>query len=94
MSAVRDYLKTQHLFTMKAFLSPEENPGQKVWFHFDGEGKVTGHSFEHAEKEWDGSDPQPVITPMGRFESEAKLSENWADYIKMAEEEELRQRGS
>ena len=93
MSAVRDYLKTQHLFTMKAFLSPEENPDKKVWFHFDEEGKVTGHTFEPADKEWDGSVPQPVITPMGRFESEAKMSENWAEFIEMAEAEEGRQRG-
>lgn len=94
MSAIRDYLKTQHLFTMKAFLSPEENPSQRVWFHFDEEGKVTGHSFEPADKEWDGTGPKPVITPMGRFEGEAKLSENWAEFIKMAEEEEQKQRGS
>ena len=67
MSAVRDYLKTMHLFTCKAFLSPQENPDQKVWFSFDEEGKVTGHSFEPADKEWDGSGPQPVITPSGAF---------------------------
>ena len=93
MSAVREYLKTQHLFTMKAFLSPEENPDQKVWFHFDEEGKVSSHSFEPADKEWDGSGPQPVITPMGHFESEAKMTENWTDFIEMAEEEEGKQLG-
>ena len=93
MSAVREYLKGQHLFTMKAFLSPEENPSQKVWFHFDEEGKVSSHSFEPADKEWDGSGPQPVITPMGHFESEAKMTENWTDFIEMAEEEEGKQLG-
>ena len=93
MSAVREYLKTQHLFTMKAFLSPEENPDQKVWFHFDEEGKVSSHSFEPADKEWDGSGPQPVITTMGRFEGDAKMSENWTDYVEMAEEEEKKQLG-
>ena len=91
MSAIREYLKTQHLFTMKAFLSPEENPDQKVWFHFDEEGKVSSHSFEPADKEWDGSGLQPVITPMGHFESEAKMAENWTDYVDMAEEEESKQ---
>ena len=93
MSAVREYLKGQHLFTMKAFLSTEGNPGQKVWFHFDEEGKVSSHSFEPADKEWDGSGPQPVITPMGHFESEAKMTENWTDFIEMAEEEEGKQLG-
>ncbi|MBN2025249.1 MAG: hypothetical protein JW854_00600 [Actinobacteria bacterium] len=93
MSAVRDYLKTLHLFTCKAFLSPDESPAQKVWFAFDDEGKVTGHSFEPADKEWDGSGPQPVIVPMGRFESEAKFSENWTEFIEAAEAEEERQRG-
>jgi hypothetical protein len=94
MSAVRDYLKTLHLFTCKALLSPEENPAQKVWFTFNDEGKVTGHSFEPVDKEWDGSGPQPVITPMGRFESEAKFTEDWTGFIDMAEAEEERQRGS
>jgi hypothetical protein len=93
MSAVREYLKTQHLFAMKAFLSPQENPGQKVWFFFDDSGVVTGHSFKPGDEEWDGSGPQPVITPMGRFESEAKMAENWADFINMVEGEEGRQRG-
>jgi hypothetical protein len=93
MSAVREYLKTQHLFTMKAFLSPEENPDQSVWFHFNEEGKVSSHSFESADKEWDGSGPQPVITPLGRFEGDAKMSENWTDYVDMAEEEEKKQLG-
>ncbi len=94
MSAVREYLKTQHLFTMKAFLSPDESPTQKVWFNFDEEGKVTGHSLEPADKEWDGSGPQPVITPMGRFESEQKFYENWDEFVVMAEDEEGKQRGS
>jgi hypothetical protein len=93
MSAVREYLKTQHLFTMKAFLSPQEDPDQRVWFHFDEEGKVTSHSFEPADKEWDGSGPQPVITPMGHFESEAKMTDNWTEFIEMAEGEEQKQRG-
>jgi hypothetical protein len=93
MSAVREYLKTQHLFTMKAFLSPQEDPDQKVWFHFNDEGKVTSHSFEPADKEWDGSGPQPVITPMGRFESEAKMNDDWTEFIDMAEEEEHKQLG-
>jgi hypothetical protein len=93
MSAVRDYLKTQHLFAMKAFLSPDDNPTQKVWFQLDESGKVTGHSFEPGEKEWDGSGIQPVITSMGHFESEAKMAENWAEFITMAEEEEGHQRG-
>lgn len=93
MSAVRDYLKAQHLFTMKAFLSPEENPDQRVWFNFDESGKVTGHSFEPLQKEWDGSGPRPVITPMGRFEGEGKMTENWTDYVAMAEAEEEKQRG-
>lgn len=92
MSAVRDYLKTQHLFTMKALLSPDKNPSQRVWFHFDDEGKVTGHSVEPADKEWEGAGPKPVITPMGRFESEAKMSENWTEFIDMAEKEEEAQR--
>ena len=35
MSAVREYLKGQHLFTMKAFLSTEEDPDQKVRFHLE-----------------------------------------------------------
>jgi hypothetical protein len=93
MSAVREYLKTQHLFTMKAFLSPDENPSQKVWFNFDEEGKVTGHTLEPADKEWDGSGPQPVIVPMGRFESEQKFYDNWGEFVEMAEGEESRQRG-
>jgi hypothetical protein len=93
MSAVRDYLRTQHLFAMKAFLSPDENPDKKVWFLFDEEGKVTGHSFEPADKEWDGAGPQPAITPMGHFESETRMPEDWAAFIDMAEEEESRQRG-
>lgn len=93
MSAVREYLKGQHLFTMKAFLSMEEDPDQKVWFHFDEEGKVSSHSFEPADKEWDGSGTQPVITPMGHFESEAEMTENWPDFIAMAEEEEKKQLG-
>ncbi len=93
MSALREYLKRQHLFTMKAFLSPEGSPGKKVWFHYDEEGTVTGHSFEPADREWDGSGPQPVITPMGHLESEGKMSENWAEFIEMAEAEERRQRG-
>jgi hypothetical protein len=93
MSAVREYLKGHHLFTMKAFLSTEEDPDQKVWFHFDEEGKVSSHSFEPAGKEWDGSGPRPVITPMGHLESEAKMTENWSDFIAMAEEEESKQLG-
>lgn len=92
MSAVRDYLKNQHLFTVKAFLSPDESPSQKVWFRFDEEGKVTGHSIEPADKEWGGSGPQPVITPMGRFESEQKFYENWDGYVEVAEAEEGKQR--
>jgi len=93
MSAVREYLKGQHLFTMKAFLSTEGDLDQKVWFHLDEEGKVSSHSFEPAGKEWDGSGPQPVITPMGHFESEAEMTENWSDFIAMAEEEESKQLG-
>lgn len=94
MSAIRDYLKTQHLFTMKAFLSPKENPDQKVWFDYDESGKVTGHSFLPADKEWGGSGIKPLIVPMGRFESEQKMTENWTEFVDMAEEEEKKQIGS
>ncbi len=94
MSAVRDYLKTLHLFTCKVFLSPDENPGRKVWFAFNEEGKVTGHSFEPLDKEWDGTGPRSVITPMGRFESDARFTEDWTAFIAMAEAEEQRQRGA
>jgi hypothetical protein len=93
MSAIRDYLKTLHLFEMTRFLSSEENPSTKAWFHYDSEGRVTGHSFEPADKEWDGTGERPVIVPLGKDGDQAKLSQNWTEFINMAEEEERKQRG-
>jgi hypothetical protein len=92
--SVRDYLKTLHLFEMTKFLSSEENPSKKAWFYYDEEKKVVRHSFEPADKEWDGAGEKPLIVPLGKDGDQAKLNENWAAFVDMAEELERRERGS
>ncbi len=93
MSALRDYLKVQHLFEMTKFLTNEDPPSKKAWFYYDAEGKVTHHTFEPADKEWDGTGEKPVIVPLGKDGDQSKLTQNWAAFLDMAEEEERKQRG-
>jgi hypothetical protein len=91
--SVRDYLKILHLFEMTKFLSTEEVPSKAVWFYYDAEGKVVRHSFEPVDKDWDGTGDKPLIVPMGKGGDQAKLAQDWAEYINLAEEYEQRERG-
>lgn len=86
--SVRDYLKTLHLFEMTKFLSSEEEPSRRVWFYYDDSGKVVRHSFEPADKEWDGTGDKPLIVPMGKDGDQSKLTQHWAEFIDSAEERE------
>ena len=91
--SVRDYLKVQQLFEMNKFFTNEDPPSKVVWFFYDDEGKVVRHSFEPADKEWDGAGNKPLIVPLGKDADPTKLAQHWGDYITMAEEMEKRERG-